>query len=129
MSEFLKSIPSAVNIGGVGAAIAFAFSVYQFVAIRRRESRQREFENYHELIERLVAPDTKGNLPLDRQVAIVFELRHFPRYYECSYRILTGLKDNWKNHPNTQPRLMNEIDLTLALIKKPRGFLGLRRRG
>jgi len=110
-----------LNATAIGAAIVFVFSVVQFVSVRARESRTREFEQYHLLIQRLVTPDEKGMLLIDRQVATVFELRHFPRYYECTERILEGLKTTWgKVHNPEMPRLFVEIDLTLRYIKKNR---------
>jgi hypothetical protein len=68
-----------VSATGVGAAIAFVFSVFQFLSVRKRESREREFDRYHLLVERLVSPGEKGGMFLDRQIAVVFEPRHFPR--------------------------------------------------
>jgi hypothetical protein len=105
-----------VGATGVGTAIAFVFSVFQFLSVRKRESREREFEKYHWLIEHLVSPGEKGALFLDRQIAIVFELRHFPRYYECTERIFSGLQQSWGNDKNTE-RLIQEIDLTLKHIE------------
>lgn len=64
-----------ISATGVGAGVAFVFSVFQFLSIRKRESREREFDKYHLLVERLVSPDPKGSLFLDRQIAVVFELR------------------------------------------------------
>jgi hypothetical protein len=55
-------------------------------------------------------------MKLDRQVAVVFELRHFPRYYEVTRRILTALKHAWGSQPQWS-RLVEEIDLTLAHVK------------
>lgn len=105
-----------VNATAVGAAVVFVFSVVQFVSVRKRESREREFEHYHLLIQRLVSPDEKGDVFLDRQIATVFELRHFPRYYECTSRILDGLKHTWGGRQEFL-RLTEEIDLTLKYIK------------
>jgi hypothetical protein len=104
-------------VGAVGAAIAFTFSVVQFVIVRSRESRDREFEKYHALIEQLVSPGEKGVMFLDRQIAMLFELRHFPRYFECTQRILLGLRETWGGNEKWS-RLIQEIDLTLAYIKK-----------
>jgi len=106
-----------VSATGVGAAVAFVFSVFQFLSVRKRESHEREFDKYHLLIEHLVSPDEKGALFLDRQIAVVFELRHFPRYYECTERILSGLKQAWLNEKGTE-RLIQEIGLTLKHIKE-----------
>jgi hypothetical protein len=96
MNDVLRWVfSSSVTLGAVGSAIAFAFSVLQFVSVRKREAQEREFGKYHTLIERLVSPDKSGEMFLDRQVAVVFELRNFPRYYDCTQRILEGLKQHW----------------------------------
>src|SRR5690349_13824700 len=102
-----------INVTAVGASIVFAFSVFQFVSVRKRESREHEFEQYHLLIQRLVSPDDKG-IFLHRQIATVFELRHFPRYYECTRRILEDLKQCWGQPEHL--KLLEEIDLTLKHI-------------
>jgi hypothetical protein len=106
---------------GVSAATASAamWSVYQFLSVRKRESREREFDKYHVLIDRLVSPDKEGHMFLDRQIATVFELRHFTRYYECTERILSGLKSSWGG-AGAHARLIQEIDLTLEHIRKKR---------
>ena len=106
-----------VSATGVGAAIAFVFSVFQFLSVRKRESRERGFDRYHLLVERLVSPGEKGGMFLDRQIAVVFELRHFPRYYECTERILSGLQQAWIHEKDTA-RLIQEIRLTLTYIKR-----------
>lgn len=107
-----------VTATAVGTAIAFVVSVFQFVAVRKAEAREREFNQYHRLIERLVSPDERG-LFLDRQVAVIFELRHFPRYYECTERILTDLQAHWHGLQGLGvTRLITESDLTLAHIRR-----------
>ena len=110
---------SAHGIGAtaIGTAIVFLFSVFQFLSVRKRESREREFDKYHLLIERLVSPGEQGQIFLDRQIAVTFELRHFPRYYECTERILLGLKRSWAVEDSNQ-RLVDEIDLTLNYIER-----------
>jgi len=116
--QFLKWLSSGLSVGAVGAAIAFVISAFQFLSIRKRESRQREFENYHLLIERLVAPDEKsGKIFIDRQIASAFELRNFPRYYECTERILSGLLQAWGGK-EAYSRLTREVELTLEFVRK-----------
>jgi hypothetical protein len=109
-------------LSAFGAAIAFIWSVAQFLAQRRRESRERQFETYHRLVKELVSPDSAtGTTWIDRQAAVVFELRHFPRYYGFTERMLKGLEEEWGKNPKPgSARLLEEIDLTLAHIRKRR---------
>jgi hypothetical protein len=53
---------------------------------------------------------------IDRQAAVAFELRHFPLYYDFTERMLVGLQKEWAANPIVQPRLIEEIDLTLNHI-------------
>ena len=72
MNDVLKWLSSGLSVGAVGAAIAFVISVFQFVSVRKRESREREFNQYHESIKHLVSSDEKSGPRLDRQIATVF---------------------------------------------------------
>lgn len=50
-------------------------------------------------------------------MAVVFELRHFRRYYDVTFRILSGLREKWCADPEFKwARLIEEIDLTLGHI-------------
>lgn len=99
-------IAGSVVIGGVWAV--FKFSEYL---------KDRRFNNYHRLIKELVDGETPDAvLRLDRQIAILFELRNYPSYYEVSERILIGLQEaGWNQHSK---RLGKEINLTLEYIRK-----------
>ncbi len=113
---------SAHGVGatGVGAAVAFVFSVYQFLSVRKRESRQKEFDQYHSLIEKLVSPrQGQSQVFLDQQIAVVFELRNFPRYFELTERILSGLRNSWLQMQDwaNYDRLIQELGLTLRYIQ------------
>ena len=51
-------------------------------------------------------------------MAVLFELRHFPRYYEVTVRILNGLREKWSADPEFKwPRLIEELDLTVEYIR------------
>jgi len=54
---------------------------------------------------------------MDAQAAIIFELRHFHRYYEFTQRMLVRLKRQWGADPKS-PDLIDEIDLTLKHIQQ-----------
>lgn len=104
------------GLGVLGAAIAFIWSAWQFFDVRQRDSQNREFEVYHRLVKELVQPDKDVGIFLDRQVAIVFELKHFKRHREVTVRILQGLKELWGSEPAKNKRLLTEIDLTLSAL-------------
>lgn len=107
-------------LGIFGAAVAFIWSVIQFVLVRMRDEKHREFEIYHRLIKELVSPDPESkSIWIDRQAAVIFELRRFKRYHEFTLRTLLGLQKKWSNDPEfTFPRLLEELDLTIEYIRR-----------
>ena len=115
--EFLKLYGS--QLSAVGAALAFIFGVYKFQAERKTTLFWKEFEVYHKLVKELVEPPAKdGAMYVDRQAAIMFEMRNFKRYYPYSLRMLEGLREKWAAVPNRFPRLLNELELTIEFIEK-----------
>jgi hypothetical protein len=69
----------------------------------------------------------EGTVYIDRQAAIIFELRHFPRYYGFTERMLTRLRNKWvkdqaphwvKDQAPPDDVLIKEIDLTLEQIRR-----------
>lgn len=110
---------NAVALSIIGAAIAFVWSVVQFVLVRKREKEHREFEIYHRLIKELVSTDPESKVVwIDRQTAVLFELRRFKRYHEHTLRTLLGLHEKWSKDPEfTFPRLLEELNLTVDYIR------------
>lgn len=96
----------SIVIGGFWGIIKF-----------REQLKDKRFKTYHELIDWLVneqiQPDRK--IKLDRQIAIVYELRNFPGYFDVSKRILKGLQEQWKGGDK---RILNEIKLTIQYMEK-----------
>jgi hypothetical protein len=72
------------------------------------------------LLKELVSPDEKtAATRVDWQVAVVFELRNFERYYEVAIRTLIGLRETWSQHEKeSNQRLLDETDRTLSYIWK-----------
>jgi predicted negative regulator of RcsB-dependent stress response len=95
----------------------FGWTAYQYFDTRKRDQNLKEFEIYHKLIKELVQPDEKNVMFVDRQTAIIYELRNFKRYYSFSYRTLCGLREKW-NRPDQFPRLIEELDLTIKFLEK-----------
>jgi hypothetical protein len=112
---WLSSNTAALSI--FGAAVAFIWSTTQQISQRRAEAREREFQAFHKLVKDLVEPEPEIKiLYVDRQAAVIFELRHFPRYYEFTQRMLQALRREWKDE--TWLRVAQEIDLTLDYIRR-----------
>ena len=97
---------TTLSLLAAGVWAIFKFSEYL---------KDKRFNTYHRLIKELVevvapATDTK----IDKQIAVIFELRNYPDYYPVTKRILEGLRENWKTI--TEKRLLTEIDLTISFI-------------
>lgn len=75
------------------------------------------FNSYHRLIKELVEGDS-GGTRMDRQIAVIFELRNFKNYYEVSLRILKGPRKDWEGENNKNKRLLDELDLSIAFPEK-----------
>ena len=98
----------------IGAAIAFVWSIVQFFSVRAHEARIREFETFHKLIKEITEPQNTNNY---RQIAALFELRFFPRYYPITLRILKLTTEHARGLPNTNPELMNEVNILIGFIE------------
>lgn len=108
-----------MQLSAIGAAVSFAFGVYKFQTERKTTLFWKEFDVYHKLVKELVEPPSEnGALYVDRQAAVLFELRNFRRYYPYSLRMLKGLQEKWSAAPNQFPRLLNELELSIAHIQK-----------
>ncbi len=81
----------SVSIAIVVSLFGGLFKFWQYIDIKRSELKQKRFENYHKLIERLVSPiPNSEQMSLDIQKAIVFELRNYPEYKKVTQDILGG---------------------------------------
>ena len=113
--EFIKDY--GTQLSAIGAMFAFIFGIYKYQIERKTTLFWKEFEVFHKLIKELVEPETQGQtMKLDRQIAIVFELRNYTRYYPVSLRILKGLKGSW-DKPELK-RLIDEINISIEHIEK-----------
>ncbi len=112
----LLNIPTAVSI--IGATLAVAWNIYKYVDSKRTEINHKEFELFQKLIQNLVKPeDEKGTMYVDQQTTMLYELRHFPRYYPFSLRTVQGLNEKWKMVPNQFPRLLDEAKRTIEFLE------------
>ena len=108
-------------LGAVLAVLPIAYAVIQFIVAKRAEAKRQRFETYHSLIKQLVERESPDQpMRLDRQVAVVYELRTFKHYYPVTLRILRGLKADWFGSgygpPEKRLRLLTEVDLAIQHI-------------
>ncbi len=121
----MKTIETLINFLNTNAAgiaiivslIAGVIKFIQFVNIKKRESKQKDFENYHKLVERLVVDRTSedGRPFIDIQIATIYELENFPRYKSVSIFILNRMKDRLVGKPD-QKDVISQIEKTLKKI-------------
>ncbi|MBK9049326.1 MAG: hypothetical protein IPL74_22500 [Bacteroidetes bacterium] len=100
-------------IGVLIAYFSLVLPIFKYLQDKRKEERNKRFENYHKLIDDLVGGQPGKQVMLDRQIAIIFELRHFNEYFPVTLRILGSLKLTWAN---SDKRLLNELALTEKYI-------------
>ena len=108
----------------VGKVVAVAVplaGIIQWMAQRWSQAKKEQFDAYHRLVKELAQGDVDGaKTSLDRQTAVVFELRGFTKYYPVTERILRRFSDQIGNE---YPALKTEIDLTLAHIDRHRPLI------
>ena len=103
---------------GIGPTV---WAIIQYTLSRRAEAKRQQFETYHALIKQLVKrEDANQPMRLDRQIAVVFELRRFKHYYPVTLRIFKGLKQDWAEYgpPAKRSRLQEELDLAIEEIER-----------
>ena len=113
---------NAGPLGVIFGVLPIAWAVWRYLALKHQELRSERFTVYHELIKQLVEQEEKDRPKmLDRQLAVVFELRRFPEYYEPSLRILKGLRQSWRKEDSQandpRKRLLDEMDATIGKIE------------
>lgn len=107
-------------LGVLLAAGPVIWGIVQFILVRRAEEKKIRFETYHSLIKQLVERENPDQpLRLDRQTAVVYELRDFKHYFPVTLRILKGLREDWSDYgpKEKRDRLLGEIDLAIEYIK------------
>ncbi len=118
MIEFFKELFTLLNNYSSGVASMVAILAVFLAFLKFTEYiRDKRFNAYHELISRLVEGKVNSNkeIKLDCQIATVYELRNFPKYFNVSKRILKGLQKTWKT---SDERLLSEIELTISYMER-----------
>jgi hypothetical protein len=103
----LVAVTVLVPLGGGIIALV------RYVDLRSKALERERFTDYHSLIRDLVQSPSGEVMRLDRQIAVIFELRRFPAYFEVTSRILNGLRVSWRD---ADSRLLEEIDLAIQYV-------------
>lgn len=115
------------NNGALGFALALitaASALYHYLTIKKSEDAARRFTSYHNMIRDLNVGEDGGAPYLDKQVAIVFEMRNFPEYYPATLRILKRSIKRWRlsaslnTNPFSPNILADEAELTIKFINR-----------
>lgn len=99
-------------LGIIIAYFSLVLPIFRYLKDKRKDDRNKRFENYHKLLDDLLGGQPNSQVKIDRQIAILFELRNFSDYYPVTLRILDNLKNTWKEIP----LLVTEINLTEKYI-------------
>ncbi|MGH8736420.1 MAG: hypothetical protein ACREU5_08335 [Burkholderiales bacterium] len=111
------------NAGALGVVLVLApvgWAAFSYLSLKKQELKEKRFLAYHKLIQQLVERESP-DLPmmLDRQIAIIFELRNFKEYFPVTLRILRGLKETWVDYgpKEKRSRLHEELDESIKFIQ------------
>lgn len=105
-------------ISAIVAVVLFGYPIWRWFAIKRQEASARQFDIYHKMIQELVEPAPGGTMRVQRQMAVIYELRNFRSYYPASYRITKSLHHSWSAGVNIFPDLLTELVLAQAFFKR-----------
>lgn len=91
-----------------------------FLVSKNKEQQQKNFENFHQFLLRGLA-NLDEDTGLDQQVAIIYEMRQYPKYKPVVIRLLRAQLKRWqrelKNKPHFQ-QLITESQLTISYLEK-----------
>jgi len=110
-------------IGAVFTVLAFllsfagmSFAAYRYVQLRREEHRTIRYNEYHKLLSLISkGQDADGTLKSVSQIALIYELRHFPEYRELTKRLMLQLVSEWGGDAN-YVLLRDEVASTLKVL-------------
>lgn len=93
----LKFLDQYNGLLALSVAVIIAMSgLVHYISLRQAEERGKVYDRYHKLLDDLNAGPAGDPPYLDRQIAVVYELRNFPEYFPVSLRILESYLPAWK---------------------------------
>ncbi|MEJ3674750.1 hypothetical protein WFH35_21475 [Vibrio vulnificus] len=87
MNDFFREALPYLTV--LGSVVAFCFTVFKYLHSQRDISRNKRFEQYNKLFERVAGRTAEGNLLVNTQQAMaVYQLSEFPEYKEMTLPII-----------------------------------------
>ncbi|MCH5508877.1 hypothetical protein B1F69_19320 [Pseudomonas syringae] len=124
-NEFWKFLSEHNGALGLILSLATAaFALNHYFSIKRSEEQARKFANFHQLLQDLNEGKPKpngdvGGQYIDRQQAIIYELRSFKEYHPVIVRILNRAIVTWgQSETRYMNVLIDEAQKTLSFIIK-----------
>jgi hypothetical protein len=114
----------------LGTAIA---ALHNYFSIKRSEERARKFSNFHQLLQDLNEGKPKpngdtGGQYIDRQQAIIYELRSFKEYHPVIIRVLNRGVVTWSESDTPHMSdLIDEANMTMSFIIRNNSLKAKRR--
>ncbi|MDD3897276.1 MAG: hypothetical protein PHU04_05590 [Candidatus Peribacteraceae bacterium] len=110
--NLLSTAPNTVTV--LLTAISLISAAFWALFQYGQKNKDKRFSTYHDLVDQLVNEQRNPDriIKLDRQIAVVYELRNFKNYFPVSIRILNGFKGVC-----TDKRIIEEIDLTVQYME------------
>ncbi|MDF9756748.1 hypothetical protein [Pseudomonas hunanensis] len=119
--EWLKEYNGTVAI--FVSLVTGGLALYHYISIKKSEEAARRFTTYHKMIQDLNIGEDGEAQYIDRQMAIVYEMRNFPEYYPATLRLLKRSLPRWRltamsSNPLSPNLLAEEASLTIKYIER-----------
>ncbi len=116
------------SIAVLVAVLVAASGFFHYLSTRRAEEKGKQYDRYHQLLQDLNTGEGGSKPFVDRQVAVVYELRNFPEYWPVTLRILENSLPRWRDLYQSSRlvlpafgstnNLYLEASLTIGFIKR-----------
>lgn len=119
--EWIKEYNGTIAI--FVSLITGGLALYHYISIKKSEEAARRFTTYHKMIQDLNIGEDGEAQYIDRQMAIVYEMRNFPEYFPATLRLLNRSLPRWRlsavgSNPLSPNLLAEEAVLTIRYIKR-----------
>lgn len=125
MEKYLPYITAIVAVFG------FVFSAWQYIDMRNREEKRKNYENFMNITDRLAELTNANTIPELKLIFTIYQLQYLKEYKETIIPVLNKMKDRPPNFESKDSRnaYNNAIDFVLnklGMSRLDRFFASLR---